>query len=158
MLLKLWRRHMRQRRFVTVVMLLLPGCGTRAAPATNADAALRSALLSRRARDQAVRDTFTVQLRETGTLTLALVRSMNAVDSANLAWLRQTVGSVGFPSRARVGIGGVRVMVLDTGVGISADDLPSCSIDSGRAGAPIAPVRGSASRLRMVLCARTAEH
>ena len=115
---------MRQRRFVTVVMLLLPGCGTRAAPATNADAALRSALLSRRARDQAVRDTFTVQLRETGTLTLALVRSMNAVDSANLAWLRQTVGSVGFPSRARVGIGGVRVMVLDTGVGISADDLP----------------------------------
>ncbi len=75
---------MRQQRFVTVVIVLLSGCGTRAAPANNGDAALRSALLIRLVRDQAVRDTFTIQLRETGILTLALVRSMNAVDSANL--------------------------------------------------------------------------
>jgi hypothetical protein len=103
---------MQQQRCVAAAMLLLSACSTRATRATQPDAALRTALLTRLEKDQAVRDTFTTQLRQTGTLTPALVRSMNAVDSANLRWLRQTVGSSGFPTRAQVGADGVQAAAL----------------------------------------------
>jgi len=76
------------------------------------DPALRAELGSRVAVDQAVRDTSTEQLRSTGTVTPALIVSMNRVDSANLAWLKDRIRTHGFPTRAEVGSDGVKDAAL----------------------------------------------
>jgi hypothetical protein len=69
-------------------------------------------LLTRVARDQAVRDTFAAQLRTGGTLTPELLASLRAVDSANLAWLKPQLLMTGFPNRAQVGKDGVQAAAL----------------------------------------------
>ena len=86
------------------------------------DPGLRDQLLARVARDQAIRDTSVVQMRETGTNTPALIRSEQAVDSANLAWLKPQLERAGFPTMAQVGRDGVFAAAL---LVQHADDDPS---------------------------------
>ena len=78
----------------------------------DSDPALKQELLSRVARDQAVRDTFATQLRATGTITPELAASMRAVDSANLAWLKPQLRQRGFPTQSQVGKEGVQAAAL----------------------------------------------
>ncbi|MEO8140678.1 MAG: DUF6624 domain-containing protein, partial [Gemmatimonadota bacterium] len=88
-------------------------CTTRAdVPPPATDLRLQRELLTRVASDQAVRDTFAAQLRATGTLTPAVVASMRAVDSVNLAWLKPQLRSAGFPTRAQVGKEAVQAAAL----------------------------------------------
>ncbi|ODT03645.1 MAG: hypothetical protein ABS52_08550 [Gemmatimonadetes bacterium SCN 70-22] len=96
---------------VGIVTLLLTACSRRNT-GPYSEPALRAELLSRVARDQAVRDTFQVQLRQTGTITPALFASMSRVDSANFLWLREVVRSQGFPTHAQVGRDGVAAATL----------------------------------------------
>jgi Family of unknown function (DUF6624) len=96
-----------------LLIVLLSGCSpsSRNAPSVE-DTGLRDQLLARVAQDQAVRDTFAMQLRETGTLTRELIASMQAVDSANLAWLKPQIQRTGFPTAAQVGREGVAAAAL----------------------------------------------
>ena len=118
------------RRCGFLLIVLLGGCtpGPRDAPSVE-DRALRDQFLSRVDRDQAVRDTFAMQLRETGTLTPELIASMRAVDSANLAWLKPQILRAGFPTTAQVGREGVLAAALlvqhaDADPGFQAAVLP----------------------------------
>jgi Family of unknown function (DUF6624) len=93
------------------------------------DPTFRQELLTRVARDQALRDTFVAQLRTGGTLTLELIASMRAVDSANLAWLKPHIRQSGFPTRGQVGEEGVQAAALliqhaDADPGFQAEVLP----------------------------------
>ena len=81
-------------------------------PPPPSDQALQAELLSRVARDQAVRDTFAEQLRATGTITPAIAASMRQVDSANLAWLKPHLRKHGFPTQSQVGKEGVQAAAL----------------------------------------------
>lgn len=81
-------------------------------PPPYSDAALRDELLARVATDQAVRDTFAQELRATGQLTPAIVASLRAVDSANVAWLKPLLEARGLPTPAEVGIDGVAAVTL----------------------------------------------
>ena len=123
-------RKGRGRLHGVLFLVLLGGCapGSRDAASVE-DSGLREQLLSRVARDQAVRDTFAMQLRETGTLTPELIASMRAVDSANLAWLKPQILRAGFPTTAQVGREGVLAAALlvqhaDADPGFQAAVLP----------------------------------
>jgi hypothetical protein len=72
----------------------------------------RRELLSRLAVDQAIRDTFVAQIREGGTITPELGRRMNAIDSANTAWLKPRIAAAGWPKRATVDSDGVDAAFL----------------------------------------------
>jgi hypothetical protein len=100
----------------TVCVVALGGlvaCSVRErSSAVETDPALRGELLTRVARDQAVRDTFATQLQATGTITPALVASMRHVDSLNLEWLTPFIRTRGFPTRAAVGHDGVLAAAL----------------------------------------------
>jgi hypothetical protein len=106
-----------------IVIALVFACSPRSQdqPAVG-DPGLRDQLLARVARDQAIRDTSVVQQRATGTNTPALLRSMQAVDSANLAWLKPQIQHGGFPTTAQVGREGVLAAAL---LIQHADDDPS---------------------------------
>lgn len=101
-------------------------------PATQAavsNPTLRQELLTRLERDQAIRDTFTAQLRATGTLSPALLAAMKSVDSINLAWLKPQIKQAGFPTRAQVGPDGVKAATLliqhaDADPAFQAESLP----------------------------------
>ena len=96
---------------------------------SSSDATLRAELDARVSVDQAVRDTFAEQLRTTGTLTPALVASMQRVDSANLVWLKAQIRVHGFPTREQVGAEGLKNAALlvqhaDADPGFQAEVLP----------------------------------
>jgi uncharacterized protein DUF6624 len=108
-------------------------CSSRPPAPAYTDPALRDQLLARVARDQAVRDTFAMQLRATGTLAPALFASMQAVDSVNLAWLRPQLRTAGFPTRAQAGRDGVQAMALliqhaDADPAFQAEVLPQLEV------------------------------
>lgn len=105
-------------RYLLVVVVaaaaaIAGGCG-RGAGATLQlpDATLRAEILRRVAEDQAVRDSFALQLRTIGTATALVDQRLRAVDSANLAWLRPLLGSSGLPTRGAVGADGVEAVLL----------------------------------------------
>lgn len=77
-----------------------------------ADPAVRVELLSRVARDQAIRDTFAAELKATGTITPATGYRMLAIDSANTSWLEHLVATRGWPTPAQVGEDGVAAAFL----------------------------------------------
>jgi hypothetical protein len=112
------------------LLLVIAACSPRpAGPLPPTEPGLQQELLARVARDQAVRDTFTEQLRATGTLTPSLLASMRAVDSANLAWLKPQLRTNGFPTRAQVGVEGTKATALliqhaDADPGFQAEMLP----------------------------------
>lgn len=96
-----------------LLLLLLAACASPPPRAAEVgEPGLRDELLSRVARDQAVRDTFAAQLRESGTITPAIFASMRAVDSANLAWLKPQIEHAGFPTTAQVGRDGALAAAL----------------------------------------------
>ena len=121
---------MRDPRLPLSLLLWLAACSPKAgSPPAISDPALQQELLSRVGRDQAVRDTFAAQLRSTGTLTPGLVAAMQAVDSANLAWLKPQIRNAGFPTAAQVGREGVQAAALliqhaDADPGFQAEVLP----------------------------------
>lgn len=72
----------------------------------------RADLLARLATDQAIRDTLAAELRATGQPSPAVVRRMNAIDSANTAWLKTRVLAAGWPTPAQVGKDGMQAAFL----------------------------------------------
>lgn len=105
-----------RRRLVVMCGLtgaLLLGCDRQPEQAAAvANPAYRTELLSRVARDQAVRDNFAEHLRATGEVSPSVVQSMMAVDSENVSWLKERVRVGGLPSRQEVGADGVRAALL----------------------------------------------
>ncbi|MEO8479956.1 MAG: DUF6624 domain-containing protein [Gemmatimonadota bacterium] len=73
---------------------------------------LRPELLVRLARDQGVRDTFLVQLNSPAGVNPALIASMAAVDSVNLAWLKPLLLANGWPTREALQADGVEAVFL----------------------------------------------
>ncbi len=97
---------------VMALALLLACAPTPRDTATVENPGLRDELLARVARDQAVRDSFAAELRETGTITPAIFASMRTVDSINLAWLKPQIETAGFPTTAQVGREGALAAAL----------------------------------------------
>ena len=96
-----------------IVIALVTACSpsSQDQPAVG-DPGLRDQLLARVTRDQAIRDTITVQLREGDTAMPELIASMERIDSANLAWLKPQIQHGGFPTIAQVGREGVAAAAL----------------------------------------------
>ncbi len=69
-----------------------------------------------------MRDTFLVQLNSPAGLTPALIASMSAVDSANLAWLKPLLQAKGWPTLASLDPDGVDAVFL---LGQHADRDPA---------------------------------
>jgi hypothetical protein len=67
---------------------------------------LKTELLRRVADDQAVRDRFIVAMSSGGVPDTALIRELQAIDSANTEWLRVIVDRHGWPERDVVGADG----------------------------------------------------
>lgn len=98
--------------FLLFLLVLIVGCNRGSAATLHADSALKVELLSRVDADQAVRDTFALQMRETGRLTPRLIARMTTVDSGNVAWLRSQVRRSGVPTAAQVGREGMEALWL----------------------------------------------
>jgi hypothetical protein len=97
-----------------VALALTAGACHGASPARTeaTDSAFRAELLARVAEDQAVRDTFAAELRAAGRPSVAVIRRMSAVDSANTAWLKPRVLAAGWPTVAQVGRDGMEAAFL----------------------------------------------
>ena len=92
---------------------LTVACGQRAVSAAEGwSAADRTELLARLVTDQAVRDTLLMQLNSAAGIQPALVASMNAIDSANQAWLKPRLEARGWPTRKELGKDGVEAVFL----------------------------------------------
>jgi Family of unknown function (DUF6624) len=97
----------------TVAIIAWLGCGDGArSMGMRPDSLLKAEIFQRVAEDQAIRDTLALQLRTTGTVAPDLVLRMQAVDSANIAWLRPLLDSVGIPSKATIGSDGIASLLL----------------------------------------------
>ena len=70
---------------------------------TPRDTALSRALLERVRVDQAIRDTFVLQLQAGRAVDSSLAARMAAIDSANTTWLKAVVTRRGWPGRSEVG-------------------------------------------------------
>ena len=70
---------------------------------TPRDTALSRALLERVRVDQAIRDTFVLQLQAGRAVDSSLAARMAAIDSANTTWLKAVVARRGWPGRSEVG-------------------------------------------------------
>jgi hypothetical protein len=73
---------------------------------------LKTELLTRVADDQAVRERFSVAMRAGGVPDTALIRELQAIDSANTEWLRVIVDRHGWPERDVVGADGASAAFL----------------------------------------------
>jgi hypothetical protein len=101
------------RRPAALLLTLTAACGSsRSNLPSAADSLFRAELLARVAVDQAVRDSFSLEMQQTGTLSDTLVVHMHALDSANGTWLGQRLRAQGLPTRARVGSDGVKAALL----------------------------------------------
>ena len=76
------------------------------------DSAYREELLSRLKTDQAVRDTFTRDMRTLGWPSATTAAHMAVVDSSNTGWLRRKILTEGFPTPEQVGRDGVNAAFL----------------------------------------------
>jgi hypothetical protein len=72
-------------------------------PAQVRDSALARELVARGVADQAIRDTVIQAMQAGSPADPLLIARMNAVDSANLGWLKTTVAARGWPGRSLVG-------------------------------------------------------
>jgi len=76
------------------------------------DSAYRDELLTRLKVDQAIRDTFTSDMRTLGWPSATTAARMAIVDSENTAWLRRRILTEGFPTPEQVGRDGVNAAFL----------------------------------------------
>jgi hypothetical protein len=82
------------------------------APAGAPDAALRNELLLRVRSDQAARELFMLKQRTNGIVDSADVARLGVVDTANTHWLERLIARQGWPTKAQVGVDGVRGALL----------------------------------------------
>lgn len=89
---------------VTLVAIAALGCAPRE-PAARApwDETLTAELLRRVSEDQALRNQVVARLQSGSPPDSTLLARLDAVDSANTAWLRETVASHGWPAQSAVG-------------------------------------------------------
>ena len=71
------------------------------------DSAYRDELLTRLKVDQAIRDSFTSDMRSLGWPSATTAARMAIVDSENTSWLRRKILTQGFPTPEQVGRDGV---------------------------------------------------
>ncbi|HEX7939253.1 MAG TPA: DUF6624 domain-containing protein [Gemmatimonadaceae bacterium] len=76
------------------------------------DSAYREELLNRLKVDQAIRDSFTTDMRTMGWPSATTAARMALVDSENTAWLRKRILTQGFPTPEQVGRDGVNAAFL----------------------------------------------
>lgn len=103
-----------RRSAVLLIATLLLACGAPAPEATPApwDATLRTELQRRYTEDQAVRDRVVALMQSGKPFDATLAAEMQAIDSSNTAWLRETVAKHGWPDRATVGDSGATAAFL----------------------------------------------
>ena len=90
------------RTTILILSLALTATGAGAGQ-TPRDTALSRALLERVRVDQAIRDTFVLQLQAGRAVDSSLAARMAAIDSANTTWLKAVVARRGWPGRSEVG-------------------------------------------------------
>lgn len=90
------------RTTILILSLALTATGAGAGQ-TPRDTALSRALLERVRVDQAIRDTFVLQLQAGRAVDSSLAARMAAIDSANTTWLKAVVARRGWPGRSAVG-------------------------------------------------------
>ena len=90
------------RTAILILSLALTAAGAGAGQ-TPRDTALSRALLERVRVDQAIRDTFVLQLQAGRAVDSSLAARMAAIDSANTTWLKAVVARRGWPGRSEVG-------------------------------------------------------
>ena len=90
------------RTAILILSLALTAAGAGAGQ-TPRDTALTRALLERVRVDQAIRDTFVLQLQAGRAVDSSLAARMAAIDSANTTWLKAVVARRGWPGRSEVG-------------------------------------------------------
>ena len=90
------------RTTILILSLALTAAGAGAGQ-TPRDTALTRALLERVRLDQAIRDTFVLQLQAGRAVDSSLAARMAAIDSANTTWLKAVVARRGWPGRSEVG-------------------------------------------------------
>ena len=90
------------RTTILILSLALTATGAGAGQ-TPRDTALTRALLERVRVDQAIRDTFVLQLQAGRAVDSSLAARMAAIDSANTTWLKAVVARRGWPGRSEVG-------------------------------------------------------
>ena len=90
------------RTTILILSLALTAAGAGAGQ-TPRDTALTRALLERVRVDQAIRDTFVLQLQAGRAVDSSLAARMAAIDSANTTWLKAVVARRGWPGRSEVG-------------------------------------------------------
>jgi len=103
-------------RFASVALLVAIGgvasaaaCSDRTVPIMKlTNAQLHDSLVSRLAKDQAMRDTFMVTLKAKGRVTNDQVAAIRALDSSNTVFLRPLIEENGFPTKAMIGADGVQ--------------------------------------------------
>ncbi len=89
------------------------GCTGRATPAAQGwDRSLKPELMARLAREQSVRDSLLASMQTPAGISVAIIRSMNSVDSGNQAWLKPLLLAHGWPSRATLDSDGVAAVFL----------------------------------------------
>jgi hypothetical protein len=89
-----------------------PAATPPAASAGAPDAALRNELLLRVRSDQAARELFMLKQRTNGSVDSADVARLGVVDTANTHWLERLIARQGWPTKAQVGVDGVRGALL----------------------------------------------
>jgi hypothetical protein len=100
-------------RVVICVWLVSSACSPGAKPVVSSqDSAYRDELLIRLKADQAIRDTFTQDMRTLGWPSATTAARMAVVDSANTVWLKQKILTQGFPTPEQVGRDGVNAAFL----------------------------------------------
>jgi len=101
------------RRCMTVVVLVVHGCGPGPEVASvPSDSTLLRDIRQRVADDQAIRDSFALELRTTGTISPHVFERMRSVDSANIAWLRPFIDAAHLPTKKMVGAEGMAALLL----------------------------------------------
>ncbi len=83
-------------RAAVPLLVALAACSQRALPERSAagqpmHAAYQNELKSRLVTDQAIRDTFVAEIKSTGSPSIATIRRMNHIDSANTNWLEPKI-------------------------------------------------------------------
>jgi hypothetical protein len=76
------------------------------------DANLRNELLLRVRTDQAAREAFMLKRQSGGIFDSLDIARLTAVDTSNTAWLKRVVARQGWPTRAQVGLDGVRAALV----------------------------------------------
>lgn len=103
---------LRRLGFIGILVISLCCTGRAVPPALGWDRGLKPELMARLAREQSVRDSLLASVQTPAGVSVAIIRSMNSIDSGNQAWLKPLLVAHGWPSPAAIDSDGVTAVFL----------------------------------------------